>query len=68
MVTQRVTRPSRIRSCRQDKAFTVICMVILTLFFVTTLYPIIYVLSASFSSGKAVGSGKVVLWPVDLSL
>lgn len=68
MVTQRVTRPSRIRSCRQDKVFTVICMVILTLFFVTTLYPIIYVLSASFSSGKAVGSGKVVLWPVDLSL
>lgn len=68
MVTQRVTRPSRIRSCRQDKAFTMICMVILTLFFVTTLYPIIYVLSASFSSGKAVGSGKVVLWPVDLSL
>lgn len=68
MVTQRVTRPSRIRSCRQDKVFTVICMVILTLFFVTTLYPIIYVLSASFSSGKAVGSGKVVLWPMDLSL
>jgi multiple sugar transport system permease protein/putative aldouronate transport system permease protein len=31
-------------------------------------YPLIYVVSASFSSGDAVSSGKVLLWPVDFSL
>ncbi len=32
------------------------------------LYPLIYVVSASFSDGAAVIAGKVVLWPVDFSL
>ena len=31
-------------------------------------YPIVYVLSCSFSSGVAVSSGQVLLWPVDFSL
>lgn len=41
-----------------------------TIFFLTlvVLYPIIYILSASFSSGAAVAEGKVWLWPVDFSL
>ena len=59
---------NRIRSCRQDRIFVFICVVILAAFFLITFYPIIYVISASFSSGKAVGSGKVVLLPVELSL
>lgn len=36
--------------------------------FLAVLYPCIFVLSASFSSGSAVQSGKVVLLPVDFSL
>jgi multiple sugar transport system permease protein/putative aldouronate transport system permease protein len=32
------------------------------------LYPLIYILSASFSDGAAVISGRVILWPVDFSL
>lgn len=51
-----------------DKLFYVIITVILTLFFIAVLYPCIFVVSASFSSGTAVQSGKVVLWPVDFSL
>ena len=31
-------------------------------------YPLIYVLSASFSNPQAVSSGKVWLWPVDFTL
>jgi multiple sugar transport system permease protein/putative aldouronate transport system permease protein len=31
------------------------------------MYPLIYVLSSSFSCGQAVSSGKVLLWPVDFS-
>ncbi len=63
-----VIRTNRIRASRQDRIFAAVCTVVLTLFFLLTLYPIVYVISASFSSGKAVGSGRVVLLPVDVSL
>lgn len=53
---------------RGDKIFYVIISVVLTLFFLMVLYPCIYVISASFSSGTAVQAGKVVLWPVDFSI
>ena len=53
---------------RSDKIFHIIITIILTLFFIIVLYPCIYVISASFSSGDAVQAGKVVLWPVDLSI
>ena len=52
---------------RNDKIFTVIVFIILTFFFIAVLYPCIFVVSASISSGNAVQSGRVVLWPVDLS-
>ena len=42
--------------------------IILVLLLVVVAYPIIYVLSNSFSSGIAVSSGQVLLWPVDPSL
>lgn len=53
---------------RNDKAFFIIVGIILTIFFIMVLYPCIFVISASFSSGKAVQAGKVVLFPVDFSL
>lgn len=51
-----------------DKIFYIITGIILTLLLIITIYPLIYVLAASFSSGKAVAAGRVVLWPVDFSL
>ena len=42
--------------------------VILLLLLLVVGYPIIYVLSCSFSSGTAVSSGQVLLWPVDFSI
>lgn len=42
--------------------------VLLALLVITILYPLIYVISASFSSGDALMSGKVRLFPVDLTL
>ena len=51
-----------------DKIFYIIITAILTFFFIAVLYPCIFVLSASFSSGVAVQSGKVILFPVDLSI
>lgn len=51
-----------------DKIFYITITVILSIFFIMVLYPCIFVISASFSSGTAVQSGKVVLLPVDFSL
>ncbi|MCR5102770.1 MAG: carbohydrate ABC transporter permease [Butyrivibrio sp.] len=53
---------------RNDKLFYILIITILTAFFLIVLYPCIFVVSASFSSGTAVQSGKVVLFPVDFSL
>lgn len=51
-----------------DKIFYIIITVILTLFFIAVLYPCIYVVSASISSGSAINAGKVVFLPVGFSL
>ena len=58
----------RIRESRVDKIFNLVNYSILTIFLLVVLYPLIYVVSASFSDGAAVISGRVVLWPVDFSL
>lgn len=58
----------RIRMSAGDRVFTVINATILILAFIITLYPLIYVVSASVSSPTAVASGKMILWPVDATL
>lgn len=57
-----------IRESRTDQIFNIVNYTILAIFLVAILYPLIYVVSASFSNGAAVIAGKVVLWPVDFSL
>ncbi len=52
----------------KDKIFYILSGTILTLFFLLVLYPCVFVLSASFSSGTAVQSGKVFLLPVEFNL
>ncbi|MBA3378552.1 MAG: carbohydrate ABC transporter permease [Chloroflexia bacterium] len=51
-----------------DRAFTIVNYAILTLFLAAVAYPLIYVFSASFSDPSAVISGKMWLWPVDVTL
>jgi putative aldouronate transport system permease protein len=57
-----------IRENTSDRLFSLATYLVLALFLVVLLYPLIYIVSASFSSGTAVVSGRVWLWPVDLSL
>jgi multiple sugar transport system permease protein/putative aldouronate transport system permease protein len=57
-----------IRESRFDQLFMVVNYTVLTLFLLVVLYPLIYVVSSSFSEGHAVISGKVVLFPVNFSL
>ena len=51
-----------------DKRFNVILNIIIFIIMLIVLYPMIMVVSSSFSSGDAVMSGRVLLWPVDFSL
>ena len=51
-----------------DKTFNAIVMGIMIAFLIIVLYPLTYVVSSSLSSGTAVTTGRVLLWPVDFSL
>ena len=51
-----------------DRIFNYIVAVVVTVLTIAVLYPIVYIVSASFSSSTAVAQGKVWLLPVDLSL
>lgn len=51
-----------------DNLFQLVVDVIILVFLIIELYPIIYVVSCSFSDPSAVNSGKVILWPVGLTL
>ncbi|MBO4854238.1 MAG: carbohydrate ABC transporter permease [Oscillospiraceae bacterium] len=51
-----------------DRTFNVILTIIATIWLIVVAYPCIYIISSSFSSGTAVSSGKVLLWPVEPSL
>ncbi|MDQ6421448.1 carbohydrate ABC transporter permease [Paenibacillus sp. LHD-117] len=62
------TAPKRkIRESVGDRIFVFAIYVILSLVLVAVLYPLIYIVSSSISSPSAVVSGKVWLWPVDIS-
>lgn len=59
---------NRVGIPREDKIMYTIIYIAMGLLLVTVLYPLIYVVSSSFSSGLAVSSGKVLLWPVEPSI
>lgn len=57
-----------IKYSASDRIYFGISGFLLTFVLILVSYPLIYVLSASFSSGSAVSSGKVLLWPVEFTL
>ena len=59
---------SHIRLSRSDRIFVTVNSILLFLIFLITLYPILFVISASFSDPKAVSAGKMVLLPISPSL
>jgi putative aldouronate transport system permease protein len=65
----RVRRPrNRIRDTGADLVFTIVNTTLLIVVFLLVLYPLVWVVSASFSDPIAVGSGRVVLLPVDFTV
>ena len=61
------TTKRKVKISTGDQMFYLISGLILTAIFLLILYPCIFVVSASFSSGTAVQSGKVILGPVGIS-
>ena len=59
---------NRVRDAAGDRTMYAVIHVVMVILLIVTLYPLIYVVSSSFSSAEAVSTGKVVLWPVDFSL
>lgn len=61
-------RSTRIKESKVDRIFIGAIYVFLILVLIAVLYPLIYIVSASFSSPSAVTSGRVWLFPVELTL
>ncbi|MCJ8008238.1 carbohydrate ABC transporter permease [Lederbergia wuyishanensis] len=57
-----------IKDTGRDRVFTILNYVMLSFLLLIFVYPLIYIVSSSFSSTDAVLAGEVWLWPVDFSL
>ncbi len=53
---------------RGDKVFVIVNMILVGLFTLSTLYPFIYIVSLSLSSGFSASAGQVVLTPVEFTV
>lgn len=56
---------NKVKQGISDAAFDKVLIALATFVLIAVLYPVIYIVSSSFSSGNAVTSGRVLLWPVE---
>lgn len=68
MTAKQTKARRRIKDTASDRVLYAAVNIILGIFMLVVAYPIIYILSASFSSPHAVSTGKVILFPVEPSL
>lgn len=61
-------KSTKIHDTTGDKILNGITIAILIFVIIVVGYPVIYVISCSFSSSRALEIGSVILWPVDFSL
>lgn len=62
-----VRRGSNEKVSLSDKGFDVLNKIFLTFIVILIVYPLVFVISASISDPLAVSSGKMWLWPVDIT-
>lgn len=65
---RRLQRSNKVKESFGDRIFLTIVYLFLGFLLVIILFPLIYIVSSSFSSPLAVTSGRVTLFPVDFSL
>ncbi len=70
MVEGRIKMPApmRLKETKRDRVFLSALFTVSMLVLLIEIYPLIYVVSASFSSSDAISLGKVYLWPVEFNL
>lgn len=61
-------KKKKIKTSKADRIYYTLCYGMATILTLIVLIPIMHILAASFSSGSAVSSGKVTIFPVDFSL
>ena len=61
-------KSTKIHDTAADHVLEIVTGAILVLLCIAVAYPLIYVISASFSSSKALEAGLVILWPVEACL
>jgi putative aldouronate transport system permease protein len=59
--------PMKLKETKRDRAFLSVIFTVSILILLVEFYPLIYVVSASFSSSDAISLGKVYLWPVEFN-
>lgn len=58
---------TKIKQAASDRVFDVVNWIVLSFAMLVVLYPLVYIVSCSFSAPKAVTAGKVWLYPVEFS-
>ena len=61
-------KKNNIQKTTTDKVFLLINKFLLLVIFAVTLYPLLFVISASVSDPDAVSTGKMLLWPVGFTM
>ncbi len=62
MVREKASKPKQLRA---DRVFNIVNMVFLAFCFLAVLYPLVFIVSCSFSNAQKVVQNKVWLWPVE---
>ena len=62
------SKPIKVGIAREDKVLYTVVNIVMIVWMIIIAYPLIFVVSSSFSSGNAVSAGRVLLWPVEPSV
>lgn len=58
----------RYKETGRDKLFTITNLIVLSIIFIIVAYPLVYIISASFSNADAIVAGRVKFFPVEPTL
>lgn len=63
-----MTAKTKMKKRKRVTVFDIVVYTILIILMILMIYPLIFVVSASFSNPKLVAAGKMLLWPVEVTL
>lgn len=63
-----LNKRTKIKMCASDATLHIITTILLHIVMIAVAYPVIFIISSSFSASSAIASGRVILWPVKPSI